>query len=138
MTEQTATIALRSYLPADRNFILATWLRGLYYGDSWFSLIPKSIFMSNYHKMLERLLDSPGVEVTVACLKDDEDVIMGYAVSRTVEGSSVLDWVFVKSGWRKLGIAKSLIPKDLKACTHLTKVGKSLKPSSVIFNPFLL
>jgi len=137
-------LTLRDYTPNDRHFILATWLRGLFYGDTWFSQIPKAIFMENYHRALERVFSTPGVKIKVACLADDKDVILGYSVYRTLNHNgidiNVLDWVFVKSAWRKIGLAKKLIPPSIEACTHLTKSGTSIikcKLPNVIFNPFL-
>lgn len=131
--EKTKLVAFREYQPDDRNFIFSTWLRGLYYGDSWFSEIPKNIFMQHYHAVIERLLDAPGVTIKVACLSDTPDVILGYSVTR----GNILDYVFVKSAWRKAGIGKSLVPPAPYTVTHLTKVGKILKPVNCPFNPFV-
>lgn len=131
--EKSNLVAIRDFLPNDRNFILSCWLKGLYYGDSWFSTIPKDLFMKQYHDILVRLLAAPGVSVRVACLKEDADVILGYSVSR----GPILDWVFVKAAWRQIGIGKSLTPPDWATVSHLTKLGKALKPSHIVFNPFL-
>ena len=125
-------ITLRPGVPDDKAFIMATWLRGLFYGDSWFSLIPKNIFMKAYHAILEAKLADPRTTVTVACLKDTPDVILGYSVSR----GTVLDWMHVKDSWRRIGIGKSLVPQNLSAVSHLSKLGKQLKPANVPFNPF--
>lgn len=132
-----ASITLRDYKPeSDRSFILATWLRGLYYGDSWFSLIPKATFMEAYHNILERILINPGITIKIACLKEDSDVILGYSVYHKVPKGLALDWVFVKSAFRNIGVASMLTPDNVVCCTHLTKVGKSIKPKNWEFNPF--
>jgi hypothetical protein len=137
-------ITVRDYVPGDHSFVMATWLRGLYYGDSWFSAIPKSIFMANYHAALERLLSGPS-RVRIACLKDSPDVILGYVVTRKMaigtEVIDVLDWVFVKAAWRRIGIAKLLVPQTTRACTHLTRSGLAImkaKMPQVVFNPFIV
>ncbi len=129
-------VTTRAYHEGDKALVLASWLKGLYYGDSWFSLIPKDIFMKAYHALLERLLDAPGVEIKVACLKDDPEVILGYAVYT----NTVLHWIFVKKSWRKIGIAKMVCPAELTAVTHLTDLGKQLLRNrpGVVFNPFAL
>lgn len=127
---------IRSAKAEDINFILATWLRGLYYGESWFKEIPKNIFMNNYKKIAQVTLMSPKVEVRVACLKEDDDVILGYSViSRNQEA---IIWVFTKTAWRKQGICRSLIPHSAKYATHLTALGKTLMPKlpNAVFNPF--
>lgn len=134
--EKTDLVAFRDYNSGDRNFIFSTWLRGLYYGDSWFSDIPKGIFMENYHRVVEALLDAKSTAVKVACLKDTPDIILGYAVYSNT--SPVVHYVFVKSAWRKVGLAKSLCPPAPFSVTHLTKVGKIVKPVNCPFNPFLV
>jgi hypothetical protein len=92
--------------------------------------------MTSYHTILEKVLSNPAVSVTVACFEDDPEVILGYSVSRQGKEGVVLDWIFVKSAWRRIGVGKSLTPANLKFVTHLTKVGKALKPTGVDFNPF--
>lgn len=122
----------------DNNFILATFLRGLYYGDSWFSMIPKPIFMANYKKVANVLLTSPKTVIKVACLKEDPDVILGYSILSSDYQAIV--WVFVKSAWRRQGIAKTLVPRHPTEVTHLTRLGAELmnKFENVTFNPFKL
>lgn len=120
----------------DENFIFSTWLRGLYYGESWFSMIPKDIFMNSYKQIVKTLLLNVNVKVNVACLKEEPNVILGYSVvSRNDEA---LIWIFVKKPWREQGIGKSLVPSNLKYVTHLTALGKTLLPklNNVAFNPF--
>jgi len=138
-------ISVRPYGETDKNFILATWLRGLYYGDSFFSSIPKTIFMENYHAVLEGFLYKNADAIQVACLREDPDFILGYSVVRHLKigeaDISVLDWIFVKTAWRGIGISKMLVPNKINACTHLTKLGASIiknKYPNIIFNPFLL
>ena len=138
MSDQSGpVVAIRSYLPEDRNFILATWLRGLYYGNTWFSEIRKDVFMKRYHDVVEYILNHPCASIRVACLEDDPGVILGYSVARVLDDTTVLDWVFVKQAWRKTGIGTRLIPPNVSACSHLTKVGRAIKPSTWEFNPFL-
>lgn len=141
MLQKTDLVAYRPLKEEDRNFIYATWLRGLYYDkDGWFREIPKDIFMENYHRAIERVLSSPHINVRVACLKDDADVILGYSVSRKYPEAEVLDWVFVKSAWRGIGVTKGLIPNQIQAVTHLTTPGKAIlrkKFPDAIYNPFL-
>lgn len=93
--------------------------------------------MEHYHKVLEKFLDNPRVTITVACLKDDPAVILGYSVAHVSNtGDQVLDWAFVKKAWRQIGIAKSLVPPNLKFVSHITKIGRAIKPPGVVYNPF--
>lgn len=126
---------IRSFMPEDKNFIYSTWLRGLYFGNDYFGAIPSQVFFSKYSSIVEKVLALNKCEVYVACLPDAKDVILGYAILYP----GILHWIFVKDSWRKLGIAKALVPKDTHSCTHLTMVGTFLKNKyKLIFNPFLL
>lgn len=121
----------------DKNFILATFLRGLYYGESYYSLIPKQVFMENYKTVAEAIINNPKNIIMIACLKEDPNVILGYSILSA--DPTTIHWVYIKSMWRKKGIAKSLLPADPVAVTHLSKLGLSLLPKfkDIIFNPFL-
>jgi len=138
MLDKRNLIIIRPAVAEDKNFILATWLRGLYYGAPMYQDIPKDIFMANYHAFLTRLISQPTEIINVACLKDDPDTILGYAAYKSAGGINVLDYVFVKSAWRRIGIGKSLVPMPIHVVTHLTKVGKSLMTKEIVYNPFLI
>lgn len=134
---------IRDFNQEDTNFVLATFLRGVYYGDSWFSLIPKSIFMDNYKRVAESFIDNPHVTIKVACLPEDEDVILGYSILSS--DFQTIHWVYVKNSkladgscWRQKGIAKSLVPKSPVSVTHLSKLGLILlkKFPNAVFDPF--
>lgn len=116
----------------DRAFIFSTWLRGLYYGNYWFKEIPKDRFMSFYHNVIEGILNKPNVKVSCAVLKEDPDVILGYAVMER----NILHWVFVKQAWRGLHIATKLVPDDIDTVTHMTDKARTFKPKNVVFDPF--
>lgn len=128
---------VRDFKENDKALVLATFLRGLYHGDSWFSLIPRSIFMDNYKKVAEALVSSPNVIIKIACLKEDPDVILGYSILSS--NYQTIHWCYVKSAWRKQGIARSLLPQFPTTITHLSALGKSLmsKFPDAVFNPFL-
>lgn len=127
---------IRDYSPKDLAFIKATMLRGLYYGDSWFSLIPKDRFMNAYKHFVDTLLASPKNIVKVAVLKEDSDVILGYSILS--KDFTKIHWVFVKKDWREKGIGRALLPQYPVVATHLTITGKNLihKFPGCVFDPF--
>lgn len=135
--ELNLLVEIRDGRLLDVPFIMATFLKGLYYGDSWFSAIPKDIFMDNYKKVLYLNLNKQTTVVKIVCLKEDPDVILGYSILSS--NYSTIHWVFVKKDWRGKGIAKTLLPSHPTAVTHLTKLGKTLLPKfeNCVFNPFL-
>jgi hypothetical protein len=125
----------RSYQKNDESFIYATWLKGLYFGNELIHQVPHKIYYPSYHQVIESILGRKDVRVTCACLKEDPDVILSYCV---VEKDCILHWVFTKSGFRKMEIAKSIIPSTIQYVTTLTKLGKIVKPKTWVFNPFLI
>lgn len=125
-------ISIRGGLETDLKFVYATWLKGLYFGNDWFREIDQDIYFKAYHKVIERILAKPKALVWVAHLIEDPDVILGYSVT---EGP-ILHFVFVKEAWRRMGLACDLIPDTTNTVTHLTKVGRSIKPKAWSFNPF--
>lgn len=128
---------IRDAQPEDKSFVLATFLRGLYYGDSWFSLIPKDIFMDNYKRVAEALVNGANNTVQIACDKEDPNIILGYSILSA--DFQTIHWVHVKKAWRNRGIAKSLLPARPSAVTHLNKLGQKLlvKFPDTVFNPFI-
>lgn len=138
MTSFQGLYEIRSFHPDDTNFIKSTFLRGLYYGDSWFSKIPKNIFMDTYSRAADALLAKPDIVIKIACLSDDTNTILGYSILSPDYQTVV--YVYVKSAWRKKGIAKSLVPTHPSAVMHLTTLGSQLLHKlgpQCQFNPFI-
>lgn len=126
-------IVLRTMEDADKSFIYSTWLKGTYYGNDFMNSVVKEVFFREYSKYIDNLLQKS--LVIVACLVDDQSVILGYSVSR----QNVLDFVFVKAAWRRKGIANSVVPKEINTVTTITKSGNSIRlKKGWSFNPWLL
>lgn len=136
MLNKNELVTVRDYKPEDKNFIMSTWLKGLRYGNDWFEAIDSKIYFEFYNKVLEVILSRPDTVVRVSCLIEDPEVILGYSVY----SPTLIHWVFVKRAWRSIGLAKSLVPEDIKTVSHLTTVGKSIirKRPGMTFNPFAL
>ena len=136
---------IRPAKESDKNLILSTFLKGLHYGSIdkecpsktlFFGLIPANIFFSHYKRVIEALVNSNAIVITVACLPDDEDTVLGYSI--VSNDGKTLFWVFVKNRWRKHGVAKSLVPNTVDCVAHFNLLGKTLmnKIPNVTFNPF--
>lgn len=136
MNDFSGMYNIREAKETDKNFVLATFLRGLYYGESFFSRVPKDIFMNRYKLVAQALVKDPNTKILLACLPEDTDVILGYNMM-SLDGSTVY-FTFTKTAWRKRGIARSLMPTNVKYIAHLTKLGDSLmhKLPNVEFSPF--
>lgn len=126
-------LTVRPATDQDKAFIYSTWLKGLKYGNSWFNLIEDREYYEVYHAVIEAILNKPEVSILVCCLKDEPSVIIAYSVFE----HNRLHWVHVKKAWRKVGIAKSIVPSKINTVSHLTSVGKTiLLKKSLKFNPF--
>src|SRR6185312_5662341 len=119
---------IRDAEPTDLGFIHSTWLKGLYYGNDWFREIDQEIYCERYHQVVEHIIFGGKSTIKVACLREDPEVILSYAVFEKKEPGHILHWAFTKPIWRKMGIVKSILPQDIVSVTHLTKIGKSIKP----------
>lgn len=132
----TDSFHIREAKEADFPFIYSTWLKGLRFGNDVFNLIEQHSYFKNYHKVIETILARPNVWISVACLKDDPDTILGYAIRE----EDTVHYVHVKSAFRRFSIAKALCPPAIRRVTHVTKIGWSIlkeKHPTAIFDPFI-
>jgi hypothetical protein len=138
MSDFSGLYNIRNAISSDHNFVIATFLRGIYYGDTFFSAVPKGLFMDRYKLVAQALVKDPSTKIRIACLPEDQDVIIGYSI--TSNNDTTLNWAFVKKNWREKGIAKSLIPNIQSVVPqHVTHpLGKILtsKYKDLTPNPF--
>lgn len=119
MDENSVSIVVRDFYPDwDSACIYATWRNSAYYGVPRGTECPKGFF-SNLTQKIKEILKT--AKVRIACLSDDPSIIIGYSV---VSGTH-LDWIYVKTEYRHMGIGKMLFPKDIETVTdHFTKIGR--------------
>jgi len=129
---------IRGYKPEDHNLIASTFLKGAYYGNNYFSMINKNVFMANYKHVLEALLTQSAIRV--ACLPDDEDTVLGYSL--LTKDLTAVHWVFIKKDWRhRFGVFQMLLPSMLTSYSHFSTQGLEIakkKFPNLTFNPFKL
>lgn len=97
-------VLLRPFAPGDNSFIFSTWLRDMRDADA--SALPDDLWFNAHRAYIERVMADPKVRVLVACAADAPNEILGYAVATPTE---VLQWVFVRKGLRRQGLAKRLL-----------------------------
>jgi hypothetical protein len=117
-----------------KNVVVAPFLNSLRYGNDLFKLIDKDVYYSTYAKYIELLLSRPKSVVKLAML--DDDTILGWSLFE----AKILHYVWIKKEQRRLGIAKSLLPKEFDTISHITNKGLSIwvsKYPSLKFNPFI-
>lgn len=136
-----ATYTVMAYsghrLPKDYlGLIYAKWLRSLRYGNDLFRLIDSEGYYRSYHRLISGILERQDTIVRLAVLTEDQDVVLGFSVSR----SETLDYVYVNKDYRRLGVATQLVPRTIKVITHITKTALTIWASKYKewkFNPFV-
>lgn len=128
-------VLIRGRKPEDTPFITSTWLKGQLYGNSFFSAVDPDTYYSHYSKYLEHVLADPMVDVAVACLPGEPDIILAYIVFK---GPGIA-WAFTKKAWRGQGIARQLIEgRPISVVYSLTKPGQAIMlKKGWKFNPWL-
>lgn len=107
---------LRPANTEDLAFIFSTWLKGYRYNSPAVMHIPTDTFYRQHHAVVAALLQRS--TVIVACLPEDENVIIGFAVVEATTPACI-HWVYVKSAWRRMGAATALLAHlDVNACVH--------------------
>ena len=109
-------IKIRDFKQEDVSFVLDFWLKNYYkfgtgYKPSW------TIFFKYHQAQIIKLNSEGKLICQIACLPDDEDVILGFAVYG-VDYS--LHYIGVKESFKRLGIAKTLLKKFFKDRSEIT------------------
>lgn len=101
-------VRLRGPLAEDHNFLRSSWLRSY---RALYTIVPNESFFRVHGQIVEGLLRRPATRVVVACAKDDEAQIIGYAVAAPSE--RVVHWGYVKSSFRQMGIGRACVESAL-------------------------
>lgn len=119
-------------IESDRPFVFSSWLRGLKIGNDLYGQIDPECYEKGQTIVIEHILKQ--ASTTIACLKEDKDVLLGYSVTR----KDNIDWIYIKKLWRELGLAKELLKHITpRSCSHITfKTNKLRLKHKIIFNPF--
>ena len=122
--EKYRLISFRPMAKDDFNFILITWLHSLKFGNDYFKEWDDRKYYDKYQIFLKELLTKEDTQIKIACLSEDNDVILGYAIARP----PILDFVYVKKAWRNIGLAKELVKHfEITTVSHLTKAGNAIR-----------
>lgn len=94
-------IIKRQAVGEDFPFIFATYLRSNWFSPKNDTVLKKDTWMRVQHQRLEELLGR-GL-ATVACLSEDNDVILGYAIADEIP------YMYVRPQWRKVAGIEQLL-----------------------------
>ena len=129
-------IKCRSYCEADKSFVMATMLRGIYHGCQPYALTPRQAFFEHHAPVLVAALANAFLHVRVAHDAADPELILGYIV--TTARTNALVWCYVKSAFRKQGIATKLMgTQEFPCCTNITAIGNEIRiKKGLLFMPW--
>ena len=97
-------VILRPFDPeTDSAFLYSSWRNSNWYADPTREE-PSSEFYSQETRRIKNLLKHPDTDIQVACLKEDPDLIVGYAVKQAAH----LEFIYVKQDYRSKGIGRLL------------------------------
>ncbi len=131
---KSSLVILRPMQYEDLPFVFSSWLKGLRWGNNFYLSIDQDSYFKGQHSVIERILANKNTTVTIACLADAPEVLVGYAAYT----GGVLHFAYVKEDWRGIGLARDMVPKDIKSVSNFTRVGLSIlrKHPGVIINPY--
>lgn len=136
-------IKLRPMRDDDLDFVFSSYLRSYKYGNPLADMISTGDFFHHQRLNIMAILASESSTAIVACLPDDEDIILGFAITEP----QIVHFVYVKADWRNQGIAKEMLKEarvnlDIKTSfTHWTEYALYLdfkgRYPCLIYNPKL-
>ena len=141
MSEVSNPVILRECGSKDVNFILHSWLRTYKHRSDFAKMIRNDIFFKWHREIILNILKRS--KTLVACYPEMDDLILRYLVYEKNDPLSIIHFTYVKLGYRKLGIAHSLINQseiDLNQTlyTHKTYDGEEIlkKYPKLIYDPY--
>lgn len=100
-----------------------------------------SVYYETYEPIVKAMIKAS--DVYVACLREDQDVVVGYLAIERVTDHDIIHFTLVKDLWQKMGVATYLIeaadPRPRAYFTHWTKPIESLiNKINYVYQPFLI
>lgn len=126
-------VITRATIPDDKNFILATWLKGNRWGNPFFEDQDKDLYFHDYANHIIKTLLAVGTQVNIACDEAKPGWIVGYAVFK----NDTLYWVHIRDGYRRKGIASLLLRSaPITTVKGMTRLGwRIVQQKKLIFDP---
>lgn len=118
MGEADGSLTFRPYRPEDVPFLHDSW------GTSYFdgSFAKKSLTPDEFHRfhrpIRERFFASPDSAVIVCSPDDDGWLIIGWIAVQRLPSGIIVQYLYVKSAFKKQGIAEQLIKRAVP-CPHV-------------------
>ena len=117
-------VIIRPFKPhEDSGIIFGTFPRNAYYihRKTLKTKLTKDqlkAWMNTFTEHVRELLEN--ADIRIACMYDDPSTILGYAIINY----DTCEFVYVKELHRQQGIAKFLVPDNIKKFNHITRLGR--------------
>lgn len=118
----------------DEPFVAASWFES-YWRNVMHNLVQRETYREGQDRVINEILRRRTTRVLVAFAPHEVDHILGYAV---LEPPGKLHYIYVKSTYRRMGVATGLMPNTLQEYTHTSdKRGLAfLNLHQLQFNPY--
>lgn len=136
-------VTVRFFQNEDKNFILHSWMVS-FRQENYAQTVCNEVYYFNHQRVIGKIAET--ADIFVACSVDDPNQIWGWLCAQQgPEGSLLVHYVYVKSRYRRFGVAKLLlsaagyIPGAKVWGTHWSeKADKIGSKFNAKFNPYLL
>ena len=136
-------IAIRNLSPDDSAFVFSSWLRNYRASSIIVKNVLDSVYFPKHHRLIESILARRECRTRIAYVAGDPHTIIGYLVAEATLPRPILHWIYVKSAFRRMGVATELLggldPNDC-SFTHWTSTTNALlyKWPRAVYDPYLL
>lgn len=134
-------LKIRIARPNEKNFFTDCWIKNMRSKEPY-KFMDYKLLSREYFPIIQTLLDEG---CTVVCTHEDEDdEIFSFVNFKPMPDFQVVNFVYTKKPYRKLGIAKYLLEKTVEQqdgpifFTHFDWFGHRMRKKGWIFNPFIL
>lgn len=135
-------IQYRQYQPDDESFIFSSWLKS-YRNTEDCARMTNDTYFSLYKAVVAKALQNS--HTIMACNPSDPTQVYGYLCYKYEDDIPVIQYVYVKFTYRKLGIVRDLVQSVIPTVksnplvvTHANRIFDSLKGSHLlIYKPNL-
>lgn len=139
-TPISSKIRIRPANEEDIPMIFNSWLKS-YRTSQFAQMIASSIYFSEHHKTIERILKA--ATVLVACNDEDSSHIYGWICAHQVAGIFTLHYLYVKQPFRRMGLAHLLFnsfehSEGAGVFTHHTRPMEAIsKKYNLVYHPYI-
>lgn len=124
MDGEADTITFRPQTTEDLPFIHNSWGESIYRGSPAYRALTPAEFHSFHRPTRERFFAKPNTAVIVAVNPNDHWQILGWIAVEKIPSGIILQYVYVKSIYKRRGLAKELVKRAIPGppvfYTHFT------------------